>query len=71
MSTTRRDMIKTLAALPLVRFAGADPELILYNGLVYTVRPGGAEATAIAIRDGRILAVGTDRQILGPEASTN
>src|SRR5258706_633626 len=64
MSTTRRDMIKTLAALPLVRFAGADPELILYNGLVYTVRPGGAEATAIAIRDGRILAVGTDRQIL-------
>jgi len=64
MSTTRRDMIKTLAALPLVRFAGADPDLILYNGLVYTVRPGRAEATAIAIRDGRILAVGTDRQIL-------
>jgi predicted amidohydrolase YtcJ len=57
-------MIKTLAALPLVRFAGADPDLILYNGLVYTVRPGGAEATAVAIRDGRILAVGTDRQIL-------
>jgi predicted amidohydrolase YtcJ len=57
-------MIKTLAALPLVRFAGADPDVILYNGLVYTVRPDGAEATAIAIRDGRILAVGTDRQIL-------
>jgi predicted amidohydrolase YtcJ len=64
MSTTRRDMIKTLAALPLMRFAGADPDVILYNGLVYTVRPGGAEATAIAIRDGRILAAGTDRQIL-------
>jgi len=57
-------MIKTLAALPLVRFSGTDPDLIVYNGLVYTLRPGGAEATAIAIRDGRILAVGTDREIL-------
>ena len=64
MGTTRRDMIKTLAALPLVRFSGADPDLVLYNGLVHTLRPGGAEATAIAIRDGRILAVGADREIL-------
>ena len=64
MSTTRRDMIKTLAALPLVRFSAADPDLILHNGLVRTVGPAGAEATAIAIRDGRILAVGADREIL-------
>jgi predicted amidohydrolase YtcJ len=64
MSTTRRDMIKTLAALPLVSFSGSDPDLVLYNGLVHTLGPRGAEATAIAIRDGRILAVGTDRQIL-------
>ena len=40
MSTTRRDMIKTLAALPLVRFPGAGADLILYNALVYTVQPG-------------------------------
>src|ERR1700704_6667914 len=65
MITTRRDMIKSLAALPLVRFPGADPDLVLYNGLVHTVQPenqGGV--TAIAIRDGRILAMGTDRDIL-------
>ncbi len=64
MSTTRRDMIKTLAALPLVRFSGADADLILYNGLIHTMGPAGAGATAIAVRDGRILAVGADRQIL-------
>jgi predicted amidohydrolase YtcJ len=64
MSTTRRDMIKTLAALPLVRFPGAGADLILYNALVYTVQPGNPKATAIAIGDGRILAVGTDREIL-------
>jgi predicted amidohydrolase YtcJ len=64
MSTSRRDLIKTLAALPLVRFPGVDPELILYNGLVDTVRPENPQATAIAVRDGRILAVGADREVL-------
>ena len=29
MHTTRRDMIKSLAALPRVRFPGAEPDLIL------------------------------------------
>jgi hypothetical protein len=38
--TTRRDVIKSMAALPLLRFAGADPDLILYNGSVYTVQAG-------------------------------
>ncbi|MGB6309455.1 MAG: amidohydrolase [Steroidobacteraceae bacterium] len=64
MHTTRRDMIKSLAALPLVRLSRADPELILFNARVYTVWPANAEATAIAIRDGRILAVGADREVL-------
>ena len=64
MSPTRRDLIKSMAALPLARFGGTDPDLILHNGLVYTVNAGAPEATAIAIRDGRILAVGADRDIL-------
>jgi predicted amidohydrolase YtcJ len=64
MNTGRRDMLKTLAALPLMRLPGADPELILYNGLAYTVHPENSQATAIAIRDGRILAVGADRDVL-------
>jgi hypothetical protein len=37
---TRRDLIKAFAAMPLVRLSGADPDLILYNGLIYTVHPG-------------------------------
>jgi hypothetical protein len=64
MSTTRRDMIKTLAALPLLRLPGTDPDLILYNGLIHTVQPGNPQVTAVAVRDGRFLAVGTDREIL-------
>jgi predicted amidohydrolase YtcJ len=64
VSTTRRDLIKSFAALPMLRLAGADPDVILHNGRVYTVQPGNPQATAIAIRDGRILAVGADRQVL-------
>ena len=64
MSTTRRDMIKTLAALPLVRLSRTDPDVILYNGLIYTVQPTNPEATAVAISDGRILAVGGDSEVL-------
>src|SRR5271167_1638294 len=62
--TTRRDLIKSFAALPLVHLSRADPDVILYNGRVYTVQPENPHATAIAIRDGRILAVGADREIL-------
>ncbi len=64
MRTTRRDMIKTLAALPLVRLSRAEPDVILFNALVYTVQPAAPDATAVAIRDGRILAVGPDREVL-------
>lgn len=64
MRTTRRDVIKAFAAMPLVRLGGTQPDLILYNGLIYTVHPENPQATAVAIRDGRILAVGGDRDIL-------
>ena len=64
MLTTRRDVIKSFAALPLLRPMIGDPDLVLYNGLIYTVHPAYPAATAIAVRDGRILAVGTDREIL-------
>ena len=64
MSTNRRDVIKMLAAAPLVSAAGTAPDLILYNGLIYTVQPARPHASAVAIRDGRIVAVGDDREIL-------
>jgi predicted amidohydrolase YtcJ len=64
MGITRREAIRNLAALPLVPSAAADAELILFNGLLCTMHPDRPRATAVAIRDGRILAVGEDREIL-------
>jgi predicted amidohydrolase YtcJ len=60
----RRDVVKTLAAMPLIHLKRADPDLILYNGLIGTMDPAQPEATAVAIRDGRFLAVGSDTQVL-------
>jgi predicted amidohydrolase YtcJ len=37
--------------------------LVLYNGKLHTQDPGYPQATAVAIRDGRILAVGDDAEI--------
>jgi len=39
------------------------PDLILYNGKLYTQDSKVPEASAIAIRDGRILAIGSDTDI--------
>ncbi len=39
------------------------PELCLINGRLYTQEPGQPGATAVAIRDGRFCAVGSDDQI--------
>jgi predicted amidohydrolase YtcJ len=64
LHTTRRDLIKSFAAVPLLRLSAADPDVILFNGLIYTVQPASPEATAVAIRDGRIVAVGADREVL-------
>lgn len=38
-------------------------DLILRNGAVYLVEPEGKWAQAVAVRDGKIVAVGTDRQV--------
>jgi hypothetical protein len=40
------------------------PDSILYNGRLATQDPGFPQATALAVRDGRILAVGDDAEIL-------
>lgn len=39
-------------------------DLVLFNGKVITVDPSDAIAQAVAVKDGRILAVGTDEEIL-------
>jgi predicted amidohydrolase YtcJ len=47
-----------------------DPTLILHNGRIYTVNPDQPWATAVAIREAHIVAVGADSEILplaGPQ----
>ena len=64
MRHTRRDFVKTFAALPLIRLSRAEPDTVLCNGVISTMYPGQPEATAVAIRDGRFLAVGSDKEVL-------
>lgn len=48
---------------------GAQADLVLVNGAVYTVDAARRWAQAVAVRDGRIAAVGTDaevRELVGP-----
>jgi len=47
-------------------------DLILYNGRITTLDPGTRESTAIAVKDGMILAVGRDAEIMahaGPKTA--
>lgn len=64
MGYNRRDIVKTLAALPLIRLDRAEPDLILFNGLIWTMDTAQPQANAVAIRDGRFLAVGSDKDVL-------
>jgi predicted amidohydrolase YtcJ len=68
----RRDFMEAAAALGLSVMAGpvlaqsaagGAPELILRNGRITTMDPARPEASAIALRDGVVMAVGGDAEI--------
>lgn len=64
---SRRQFLGTigiLSAYPLVGFGQTEPELILYNGSIFTVDSANPQAQAVAIADGRLIAVGTDADVL-------
>lgn len=64
---SRRQFLGTLggvAALPLLSFGQTEPELILHNGEFFTVDASNPRTQAVAIADGRFMAVGTDTEIL-------
>ena len=74
----RRDVIKALAAGSTAAalgnsraaLAAAHPALIIRNGLIATLDRSNPEASAVAIADGRFVAVGDDADIMrlaGPE----
>jgi len=69
--TSRREFLGTLAAFSLFPLEQERPELILYNGNIWTVNDKDPRAQAVAIARGRFLAVGSDADVLnlaGPSA---
>src|SRR6266481_6433079 len=54
--------MSTLLALPLLRTE--EPETLLYNGNIWTVDESQPRAQAVAIRSGRLLAVGSNAEVL-------
>ena len=56
-----------LLFLPTALLHGSDADLILHNGKIVTVDPGFSVKQAVAVKNGRITAVGDDQAILGTE----
>lgn len=67
MLTTRRSFVTTLsafAAVPLLPRTRIEPDIILYNGNIWTVDEQLPRAQAAAISDGRIFAIGPNDEVL-------
>lgn len=62
---SRRDFLYGAGAFALLPLARIEPELILYNGNIWTVHDKVPRAQALAINGDRIFAVGTNDEILG------
>ncbi|HEX4546016.1 MAG TPA: amidohydrolase [Candidatus Acidoferrum sp.] len=62
--TNRREFLGTLAAFSLFPLEPEKPDLVLYNGNIWTVNAKEPRAQAVAIVRGRFLAVGSDRDVL-------
>ena len=61
---SRREFLGTMAAFSLFPLEEEKPELILHNGNIYTVNAKEPHAQAIAIARGRIIAIGSDADVL-------
>src|SRR5215813_3751006 len=62
---SRRDFVYGFSALPFLALLRAqEPDLILYNGNIWTVDPQQSRAQAVAISGGRFVAVGSDHEVL-------
>lgn len=63
-SISRRQFIGSLTALSLSSFSKEEPQLILHHGAFTTMDDNNPKAQAVAITDGRFIAVGTNEEIL-------
>lgn len=61
---SRREFIASLGSLSLLSFDQIQPELILYNGNIFTVDGTTPSAQAVAVNGGRFIAVGTNDEVL-------
>ena len=64
LETSRRDFLLTLSAFALMPLEQTQADLVLHNANLWTVDPRNPRAQAVAISDGRFLAVGSDAEIL-------
>jgi hypothetical protein len=62
--TTRREFLGSLAAFSMFPLEQEKPDLILYNGNIWTVNAKEPRAQAVAISRDRFLAVGSDADVL-------
>jgi predicted amidohydrolase YtcJ len=63
-NTSRREFVLTLGAFALFPLERTEPELILYNGNFWTVDPRTPRAQAVAIGNGRFVAIGSNEEVL-------
>src|SRR5215510_9726754 len=63
-TSSRRDFLQSLPAFVLLPLREAQPQTILYNANVLTMDVNNPSARAIAIADGRFLAVGSQEEVL-------
>ena len=61
---SRRTFLTTLGAFTLMPLERTEPDLVLHNGNFWTVDPRTPRAQAVAVSDGRFLAVGSNDEIL-------
>ena len=63
-TSSRRDFLSSLGAMALLPLRQTQPQTVLYNANVLTMDANNPSAQAIAIVDGRFLAVGSKEEIL-------
>src|SRR5262245_23876935 len=63
MNSSRRRFLHQLAALPLVPLRQSQPQLLLLNANILTMDTTQPRAQAVAIADGRFLAVGSNDEV--------
>ena len=60
---SRRDFLGGMSGALLLPLGRVEPQTILYNGNIITIDNGQPRAQAVAIADGRFLAVGTNDEV--------